>query len=59
MQISGSMVSAASTADGAANMVGISMLKKSMDTTAQGTVAMLNSMPAPHPEAGHRFNALA
>lgn len=50
MEITSSMVSAASTARGGASMVGISVLNKAMDTEQALNAQLLNSIPqAPRP----------
>lgn len=50
MEIGNSMVSAASTAAGAASMAGISVLNKAMDAQASQNAQLLASIPqAPRP----------
>lgn len=50
LSISGAMVSASSTSAGTPDMVGISMLKKSMNADQSENAQLLNSIPhAPAP----------
>lgn len=54
MEISNSMVGAASTASGAASMVGVSVLKKAMDAKEGQNAQLLASIPqAPRPGGSH------